>query len=245
MRLRAAVDALLYDEIARRRAAGTTGRDDVLSMLIEARDENGRPMTDAELRDEMMTLLLAGHETTATSLAWLFSHVLRRPDVLTRLHDEIARVTGGAPVAAEHVGQLTYLDAVLKETARLHPVIPEVGRRLAAPTVIGGYPLPAGVAVVPCIYLAHRRADTWPDPVGFTPERFLGVRPNPYAFFPFGGGVRRCLGAAFATYEMKIVLATVLRRAALRLAPGTDMRVVRRTVTFAPAGGVPVILDGE
>jgi cytochrome P450 len=243
VRYRAAVDELLFAEIARRRAAGTAGRDDVLSMLIEARDEDGRPMTDQELRDEMMTLLLAGHETTATSLAWTFCHVLRRPEVLSRLHDEVARVTGGLPVTAEHVARLEYLDAVLKETARLHPVVPEVGRRLSAPTVIGGCLLPAGIGVVPCIYLAHRRADTWPDPAGFRPERFLGVRPNPYAFFPFGGGVRRCLGAAFAAYEMKIVFATVLQRAALRLAPGTEVRVVRRNVTFAPAGGVPVIVD--
>src|SRR5438067_260081 len=143
----------------------------------------------------------------------------------------------------ERLRRLEYLDAVVKETARLSPVIPQVSRRLQAPMRIGGCELPAGVVASPCIYLTHRRSDLWPDPERFEPERFIGVRPNPYAFFPFGGGVRRCIGATFATYEMKIVLAEVLSRVELRAAPGHTVRTVRRTVTLAPSGGMPVVVD--
>ncbi|HZR80831.1 MAG TPA: cytochrome P450 [Candidatus Binatia bacterium] len=239
------VDELLYAAIARRRAEGTAGRDDILSMLIDARYDDGTAMDDQALRDEMVTLLLAGHETTATSLAWAFHHVLARPDVLEKLRAELARVVGDEPVEARHIAALEYLDAVIKETARMKPVVPNVGRRLQVPTRIGGHLLPAGSVASPCIYLTHHRPDVWPDPERFLPERFLGTRPSPYAFFPFGGGVRRCLGAAFATYEMKIVLAEVLSRAALRPAPGSDVHVVRRTVTFAPSAGMPVVLDSR
>src|SRR5438094_900942 len=138
--------------------------------------------------------------------------------------------------------RLEYLDAVVKETARLSPVISQVSRRLQAPMRIGGCDLPAGVVASPCIYLTHRRPDLWPNPARFDPERFIGARPNPYAFFPFGGGVRRCIGAAFATYEMKVVLAEVLTRVELRAAPGYTVRTVRRTVTLAPSGGMPVVV---
>jgi cytochrome P450 len=244
-RLGRRVDALIYAEIARRRTEGPGGREDILSMLVEARDEDGRPMSDQELRDEMITLLLAGHETTATSLAWAFHRVLSRPDVLAKLRAEIAQVVGTGPVAPQHVSALEYLDAVVKETARLNPVVPNVGRRLRTPTWIGGHHLPAGVVAAPCMYLTHRRPDVWPDPERFDPERFIGTRPSPYAFFPFGGGVRRCIGAAFATYEMKVVLAQVLSRVELRAAPGYRVRLVRRTVTFAPSGGVPVVMEAR
>jgi cytochrome P450 len=199
-------------------------------------------MTDVELRDEMITLLLAGHETTATSLAWAFHRILGRPDVLAKLDAERARVVGDGSVEPHHVNALEYLDAVVKETARLNPVVPNVGRRLQEPMWIGGHHLPAGVVAAPCMYLTHRRPDVWPDPEHFDPERFVGARPSPYAFFPFGGGVRRCIGAAFATYEMKVVLAQVLSRVELRAAPGYRVRLIRRTVTFAPSGGVPVVV---
>ena len=243
VRLAREIDDLLFAEIARRRAEGAAGREDILSMLIAARDEDGKPMSDRELRDEMITLLLAGHETTATSLAWAFHRLLGRSDVLSKLRAELRGVADGGPALPEHVGRLEYLDAVVKETARLSPVIPQVSRRLQAPMRIGGCELPAGVVASPCIYLTHRRPDLWPDPARFDPERFIGVRPNPYAFFPFGGGVRRCIGAAFATYEMKIVLAKVLSRVELRAAPGHTVRTVRRTVTLAPSGGMPVVVD--
>jgi len=242
VRLAREVDDLLFAEIARRRAEGVAGRADILSMLIAARDEDGQPMSDQELRDEMVTLLLAGHETTATSLAWAFHRLLGRPDVLGKLRAELRAAVDGGCIEPEHVARLEYLDAVVKETARLSPVISQVSRRLQAPMRIGGCDLPAGVVASPCIYLTHRRPDLWPNPARFDPERFIGARPNPYAFFPFGGGVRRCIGAAFATYEMKVVLAEVLTRVELRAAPGYTVRTVRRTVTLAPSGGMPVVV---
>ena len=240
-----AIDELLYAEMARRRAEGTAGRTDILSLLLDARHEDGQPMTDHELRDEMFTLLMAGHETTATSLAWAFYHLLRHPDVVARLRDELHTVLGDGPMEPQHVGRLEYLDAVLKETQRLTPVVGITARVLAAPARIGGRELPAGVVVSPAIYLVHRRPDTWPEPERFRPERFVGVRPSPFTFFPFGGGVRRCLGAAFATYEMKVVLSEVVRRADLRIAPGYRMRTVQRAVTHAPSAGMPVVMDAR
>ena len=143
----------------------------------------------------------------------------------------------------DHVPQLEYLDATIKETLRLNPILPLVGRRLQEPMRIGGRDLPAGIIVTPCIYLTHRRPDLWPEPTRFHPQRFMGARPSPYAFFPFGGGVRRCLGMAFALYEMKIVLAEMLGRVALRAAPGHTVRVVRRAITFAPSEGMPVVVE--
>lgn len=239
----AEVDKALYAEIARRRAAGTAGRIDVLSMLIDARDENGQPMIDIELRDELITLLVAGHETTATSLSWTFHRLLQYPDVLEKLKAELRNVLGSGPVAPQHINKLDYLDAVIKEAQRLIPIVPIVGRKLHEPMRIGGRDLPAGVVTSPCIYLTHHRADLWPEPNRFDPDRFLAKKPTPYEFFPFGGGNRYCLGAAFALYEMKIVLAQVLSRVTLRSAPGRTVRVVRRGVTFAPSEGMPVVLE--
>jgi cytochrome P450 len=243
MRIGREVDEMLFAEIARRRAGRSNGRTDVLSMLVEARDEQGQPMTDQELRDEMFTLLVAGHETTATSLAWAFHRLLANPGTLERAREELGRVTGGRPLEPSRVASLEYLDAVAKETLRLNPILPVVGRRLAAPMRIGGRELPAGVLATPCIYLAHRRPDIWPHPARFDPDRFIGLRPSPYAFLPFGGGIRRCLGMAFALYEMKVVLAEVLRRVTLRAAPGHQVRVVRRSITLAPSAGMPVVVD--
>jgi len=180
----------------------------VLSLLLAARDENGEPMSDAELCDQLMTLLFAGHDTTATSLAFALHNVLRHPEVLDRLRTELAQ------------GRLEYVEATAKETLRLNPIVSEVGRVLSRPMRIGGWDLPAGVEASPCIYLTHRRPDLWPEPERFQPERFLGRRTSPYEFFPFGGGVRRCLGMAFALFEMKVVLAEILSRVELRLATG-------------------------
>jgi len=243
MRASRAVDEMLFAEIRRRREVGTTGRTDILSMLIEARDEDGRPMSDVELRDEMFTLLVAGHETTATSLCWVFHRILRRPDVLEKLRAELARVVGTGPVRPEHVPALEYLDATIKETLRLNPIIPIVGRRLRTAMRLGNVDLPAGVIAAPCIYLTHRRPDAWPDPERFDPDRFVGQRVSPYAFFPFGGGIRRCLGMAFALYEMRVVTAEVLQRVVLSAAPGYQVRVVRRGITFAPSDGLPVLAE--
>ena len=237
------IDTVLYEQIAQRKAATQNGRADIMAMLIEARDEDGRPMSDQELRDEMITMLLAGHETTATSLSWVVHRLLQNPAVLEKVRAERQCVIGDGPIQAEHVSELEYLDATIKETARLSPIIPAVVRYLEQPTQIGAYEIPADCVAAPCIYLTHRRPELWPEPETFNPDRFVGKRVDPYTFFPFGGGVRHCLGAAFATYEMKIVLAQILSRVSLRPVPGHTVRVVRRSITFAPSEGMPVIRE--
>jgi cytochrome P450 len=207
-------------------------RDDIFSMLVQARDEDGQAMTDRELRDELMTLLLAGHETTATGLAWTFELLFRRPAARER-------ATAEAREGAEH----DYADAVVKETLRLRAPIPLVARRLTAPMRLDGHELPAGTRVAPCIYLTHRLPDLYPDPEAFRPERFLDQPADTYSWLPFGGGVRRCLGASFATYEMRVVLQTVLARARLRAASRRPARVTRRAIVLAPSRGVEAVLE--
>lgn len=231
-RVRKQIDALLRAYIAERRAGTSSGRDGLLDVLLETRDENGQPLADVELCDELVTLLVAGHETTATALAWTFHHLLAEPSLLARLYADISASSGDSP----------YLDATIKETLRLRPVFAVVGRLLARPATIGGGHLPAGVIAAPCIYLTHRRPDVWREPERFDPARFLGSQPTPYEFLPFGGGARRCLGMAFALFEMKLIIARVLARTRLRPA-GVTVQSVRRNVTFAPAGGVPVVVD--
>jgi cytochrome P450 family 135 len=223
-------DELIYQEIRRRRAApDLEERDDVLSLLLQARHEDGRPMSDKELRDELMTLLVAGHETSATSLAWALEALVRHPAALARLRDEVDS------------GEDAYLDAVLKETLRLRPVVALVLRRLTEPMEIGGRLLPAGVTVAPSIYLLHRRPDVYPDPRAFRPERFLERPPGTYTWIPFGGGVRRCLGASFAQFEMKVVLRELVTRLDLRAARPKGERRVRRAIIFAPERGGEIV----
>jgi unspecific monooxygenase len=231
-------DDLILRQIAQRRAdAGR--REDILSMLLAARDEEGRAMSDAELRDELMTLLVAGHETTASMLCWAFDLVLGDPRVEAKLRAEIAGVD---PAAA---GRLPYLDAVVKEALRMRPVIPAVGRVLKSPMTLAGYDIPAGALVVPAVFLVHQRPDVYPDPEAFLPERFVDRKVDPYAWLPFGGGVRRCLGMAFALYEMKVVLATVLSRVRLRRARQAPARVALRGFTFVPEGGAEVVVSAR
>jgi cytochrome P450 len=221
--LRQGIDALLGAEIAARRA---DPGDDILSLLVEARFEDGEPMDDEEIRDQLMTLLLAGHETTATGLAWTFDLLLRHPHVLERLR------AGDDPA---------YVRAVVSESLRLRPVVPLAGRRLSEELRVNGYVLPPGSDVTPAIWLAHTRADRYPEPYAFRPERFLDAAPPTYAWIPFGGGVRRCLGAAFAEMEMRVALGEIVRRRALRPASGAPERVARRNVTFSPRGGTMVV----
>ena len=236
-------DRLVREVIAQRRREGTEGREDVLSMLLEARDEHGEPMTDDELRDEMLTLLLAGHETTATTLAWTLHHLLANPAWLARVRAEVDEVVGvRGLVAAEHLERLVLVDAAIKETLRLTPIIPLVARRVARPTKIGNYTLPTGAIACASIYLVHHRPDVWPDPTRFDPSRFVGKKPDPTHYFPFGGGTRRCIGMAFASYEMKVVLATILAHVDIAAAPGSRVRLVRRGITLAPSGGMPVVV---
>ena len=245
VRAQARTDRLVRELIVARRREGTAGREDILSMLIEARDESGAAMTDDQLRDEMLTLLLAGHETTATTLAWTIHHLLEHPEWLARVRAEVRDVVAGGVVQPEQIERLVLLDASIKETLRLTPIIPMVGRVLAKPATIGEVQLPAGAVALASIYLVHRRADLWPEPQRFDPSRFVGKKVDPTTYFPFGGGARRCLGMAFASYEMKIVLATMLARAELAPAPGKRVRLVRRGITFAPSGGMPVVVTAK
>jgi cytochrome P450 len=223
---RRAIDAMLDVEIAERRA---DPREDILSLLLAARFEGGAPMADAEIRDQLMTLLLAGHETTATGLAWTFDLLVRHPGVLERL------------VTAVDAGDSAYVRAVVAESLRLRPVVPIAGRRLRAPLRVEGHELEPGTDVTPAIWLAHTRADRYPEPFAFRPERFLDGAPSTYAWVPFGGGVRRCVGAAFAEMEMRVALEEILRRRTVRAASRSAERVARRNVTFSPAGGTRVI----
>jgi len=240
-KMKAEIDRLLFAEIARRRKAGGEHHD-VLSLLLDARDEDGRPLTDVELRDELITVLLAGHETTATALAWTFGLMLAAPEVKARLDDELSAVIGDGPLDPSHLEKLVYLDAVIKESLRLRPIAPVVSRLLKAPFQVGPYLLPPGTRVTLSVWLTHQRKDLYPEPERFLPDRFIGKKTDPYAWFPFGGGVRRCLGMAFALYEMKVVLATVFSRVGMRLAPGPPPRPVRRSVTLAPSGGTRVVV---
>lgn len=242
--LRNRVDEALYAIIAQRRAdPDAPNKADVLSLLLSARDEEGEPMSDVELRDELITVLVAGHETTATSLAWTLQLLLTHPAVLDRVIGELEAEVGGAQLNPELLPRLHYLDAVIKESLRLRPIIPIVARRLKAPFEISGYQIPRSIYVAPCIWLTHRRPDLYPAPQTFRPERFVDHKPDPYEWLPFGGGIRRCIGQAFALYEMKVVLATIFLRARLHVPSDYRAQPVRRSITYAPSEGVPVILD--
>jgi cytochrome P450 len=230
---RRAVDELIYDEITRRRdAPDLDEREDVFSMLLLTRDEDDQRMSDQELRDELVTLLVAGHETTATGLAWALELLLRNPRVLERLRGALAD------------GDDAYLEAVVKEALRVRPVISGIGRVVReTPFEVGGYLIPPGVEINPSIGAIHRRPDRYPQPGEFRPERFLGAdAPDTYTWLPFGGGVRRCLGASFATFEMKVVIRRVLERAQLQAVGRRPETAVRKGVTFVPKRGARVML---
>lgn len=230
-----AVDELLYAEIAEHRERPDLAeREDVLSLLMVAEFEDGGRMSDTELRDQLMTLLLAGHETTATGLAWTFDLLLRHPRALARLREELA------------AGEDEYLRATISESLRLRPVIPLAGRRLSTELVADGLALPAGTDVTPAIWLTHTRADVYDQPYAFKPERFLdGNGPDTYGWLPFGGGIRRCIGASFAEFEMRIVLREVLTRCDLRKADPAPEKTGRRNITLSPKDGTPVVVTAR
>ena len=225
VRLQQEADALLFEQIDERRN-GNGERDDVLAMLLEARHEDGSPMSDQELRDELMTLLVAGHETTASSLAWAFERLSREPRVLARLVDELD-ADGEA-----------YLVATIQETLRHRPVLPNVEPRLVkSPFEVGGWTYPPGVCLVPNAYLVHHDPEIYPEPYEFRPERFLDEPPGTYTWIPFGGGRRRCIGASFAMLEMQIVLRTVLGHCELEPARDGAEHASRRNITIRPGRG--------
>ena len=227
MRVRPEVDRLLREEIAAHRA-DPEGRDDILALLVQARDEDGEPLGDDELLDQIITLLLAGHETTTTGLAWAFERLVRHPAALERLGAEL------------DAGEDEYLDAVVNETLRVRPVIDGVWRKLRAPAVVAGRRLPAGTLVFPAITLVQTSA-AFPDAHEFRPERFLDGSAPPYTFIPFGGGPRRCIGASFAIMEMKTVLGAVLERVDLRAAGRRSEPARVHHVTQVPGRGARVI----
>jgi cytochrome P450 len=235
------IDEIIMSVIdERRRDPHANAHTDILSMLLAARDEQGAPMTDEELRDELITLLVAGHETTATALAWTFRWLLECRGVLDRIVEDIeAHDAQGAP---ERIAKLDLLDRTVRESLRLQPIIPVVGRILRRPMLISGHDLPSGTMVAPAILLVHRRPSLYPNPKVFDPDRFLKFKPSPSEWFPFGGGNRRCIGMAFALHEMKMVVATVLARTTMKLAPGAGVAIKRRAITLTPPEGLPVIV---
>lgn len=232
--LRERVDRLLFEEIERkRRDPALAENEDVLSLLLQARDERGEPMTDTELRDQLVTLLLAGHETSATTLAWAFERLVRSPAILGRPRESLAQ------------DEEDYLDCVIKETLRVRPIVGVALRRLTVPMPIGEYTVPAGSLLGASMILLHSDPELYPEPEAFRPERFEGGRGDAYSWIPFGGGVRRCLGASFATFEMKIVLRRVLDRCELQAPGPKPERPRRRYVTNAPDRGARVLLTAR
>jgi cytochrome P450 len=216
------VEEAVLAEARRRRAEGEDGRKDAVSILVEARNEDGSPLSEKELRDELLTLLTDG--PTSSSLAWVFERLLRHPEKLARLQEEVLAGEGEA-----------YLDAVIKETLRLRPPVSVVVRRLLRPATLGGYELPGGTLVAPCVYLVHNSAEIYDDPESFIPERFLERRAAVPTWIPFGGGARRCLAASYAEQEMKRVVRTVLEEVELTPVESRSERVSRAAIAFSPA----------
>ena len=225
------LDRHMYAVIEARRA-GAAQRTDILSLLLEAETEDGERLTDQELRDELLTLVLAGHETTANSLAWAFERLLRHPAAYDRLRD----------VARSDDDPDGYLEATIHEVMRSRPVIPIIGRKVTVPWQLGEYRMPAGSAILMSILLLHHREDVYPDPFAFRPERFVGRKPGTYTWIPFGGGIRRCLGAALAMAEQRVVLSAIARRTDLKAPNPAPERASHRNVTMIPAAGAQVVM---
>src|SRR3954469_23310617 len=242
------LDDDLFSLIAmRRRGERRSGGENVLDDLLAATHEDGSPLDDREVRDALITILIAGHDTTALALAWALADLVPRPEVADQLADELRRVTGGGPPEAEHLPALEYLDGSIRESLRLRPVVPFVVRKTVRPFAAGGREYPAGVVLCPCSYLVHRRPDLDPEPDQFRPERFLERKFGPHEWFPFGGGNRVCLGMPFALYEMKVLLATVLSqvrpsRPRRRRRAGARSRARRYGVVLGPDDGGRVIV---
>lgn len=239
-RCRHRVNDVLDGEIARCKRS-PEGRQDILSLLVAARYDDGSPMSDDEIKDQLLTLLFAGHETTAIALSWALYRLYQREDVRKRVLQELE--TLGPSPAPEAIAKLPYLEAVCHETLRLHPVTLGITRLLTQPFTLREYTLPAGASVAIDIYMLHRNPTLYPEPESFQPERFLKRTYTPFEFMPFGGGHRRCIGAAFALYEMKLVLATLLPLASLRLVHNRELKSVPRSFVVGPEQGVPMVLQ--
>ncbi|MBN1207993.1 MAG: cytochrome P450 [Myxococcaceae bacterium] len=236
-----ALDGLLTGQLERRGAEGQP-REDILSLLLSTKDEAGQPLTERELKDELLTLLIAGHETTAIGMAWALYWLHRTPEAKQRLEEELAAL--GPRPEPEALVRLPYLAAVCDEALRLYPVVALASRKLRAPFTLRGHTLPVGMGLMASVTLAHSNPATYPEPERFRPERFLERKFSPFEYLPFGGGARRCLGAAFALYEMKVVLGSLLSAHRFSLAHELPIRAVRRHVTMAPEDGVPMRYEG-
>jgi cytochrome P450 len=240
LRLRQQIDRLLFDEIRNRRDSGNLQGSDILTLLMLSRDEAGQPMTDEELRDELLTLLVAGHETTASALTWALYWVHHLPEIGDKLLYELE--TLGSEATSE-IARLPYLTAVCQETLRIYPVaMTAMVRLLKSPFQIVGYQFEKGTALIPCTYLTHHREDIYPEPKRFKPERFLERQFSPYEYLPFGGGHRRCIGLAFAQMEMKIALATILQQFQLKLVDSRPVRPVRRGLIAVPPSSMRMVV---
>jgi cytochrome P450 family 110 len=238
------IDELLYSEIQQRRDSPDASRRDILSLMMSARDVNGEPMTDVELRDELMTLLIAGHETTASALTWAFYWIHHLPEVREKLLTELDNVNENAD--GNEVSRLPYLTAVCQETLRIYPIVVlTIPRIVKTPIEIMGYEFQPGTLLTGCIYLTHQREDLYPEPQQFKPERFLQRQYSQYEYLPFGGGNRTCIGMAFAMFEMKLVLATVLSQMDLALVENYPVKPMRRGITLGPSGGKWLIATGQ
>jgi cytochrome P450 len=233
------LDDAIFSHVAalRSRPAGERGQS-VLADLLAAAHEDGSPLGDHEIRDAVVTMLTAGHDTTALALAWALEQIVPRADVLGKIDDELQRAVGGAgPPAAGQLDALTYLDAAIRESLRVRTILPFAVRLTKRPFVAGGREYPAGVVLCPCNHLVHRRPDLYPDPQAFRPERFLERRFAGHEWFPFGGGNRACLGMGFALYEMKVVLATLLARLRLTRPVGSRSAAIRQGIALGPDDG--------
>ena len=242
VRLRQQVDELIYALIQERRAESNQNRQDILTLMMSAADEDGQPMSDEELHDELMTLLVAGHETTASALTWAFYWIDYLPEVRDKLLPELDSL-GNNPDPSL-IAKLPYLTAVCQETLRIYPIAMNAFFRVVeSPIEIMGYEIPVGTAIIPSIYLAHHREEVYPQPNQFKPERFLERQFSPYEYLPFGGGNRRCIGMAFAQYEMKLVLATILSRFQVSLVNKRPAHPVRRGLTVAAPSGMQMVAN--
>lgn len=242
MKLRQAVNKCLSEEIEERRKSDLSTRIDILSLLLQAKDEAGSFLTTEEICDEMLTLLIAGHDTTTMSACWAFYGVLSNPNVYQKLKDELNHVFNIEGGLIANLDKLIYLDAVVKEALRVTPVIPLAVRLTNEEYQLREYTLPKGTAILPCIYLAHRDPKIWAEPDKFMPERFLNSATVPFTYLPFGSGIRRCIGAAFAHHEIKIILAQIFLHAELGLKENYKPKMKMRGVVAAPSGGVPVVI---
>ena len=227
----------LLDEVIEKRQQSTVQSDDILSMLCAATYEDGQAITREHIYSELMTFLFAGHETTALSLTWAIYHLHRNTESLTRLRSEIDSLGDDSTMS---LASAPYLKATVQETLRIHPILTETLRKLKAPMQLGEYMLPTGMAVAPATVLAHHNAATYAEPEVFRPERFIDRSYSAFEYMPFGGGHRRCIGAAFASYEMAIVLGTILKRFQLELIDSKPVVPKRRNVTIGPSTGVPI-----